>query len=158
LAVAGAGAGGAHAAPRYVDATSAQCSATAYGSAFARAAWVTFGGAAALHLSGTAAIDRAGRTVAIGDREGQVRATLESVAALLAAQGLTLADLVSVTAYVKDAETERAMERYLARAGLGAAILAVPVDLCRTDLLFEIEGVAVAPTLPSGSRPSGSRR
>ncbi len=150
LAVAGAGAQ--HAAPRYVDATSAQCSATAYGSAFARAAWVTFGGAATLHLSGTAAIDRAGRTVAVGDRDGQVRATFESVDALLTAQGLTLADLVSITAYVKDTETERAMERYLARAGLGAAILAVPVDLCRADLLFEIEGVAARPALAKGTR------
>lgn len=138
-----AGAGDSHAPPRYVDTTSAQCSATSYGSAFARAAWVNFAGASALHLSGTAAIDQAGRTVAVGDREGQVRATFESVSALLTAQGLTLADLVSITAYVKDAETERVMERYLARAGLGAAILAVPVDLCRADLLFEVEGVAV---------------
>lgn len=143
------GAGVSHKRPRYVDTTTAQCAATAYGSAFARAAWVHLGGGATLHLSGTAAIDQKGQTVAVGDRDGQVRATFESVRALLEAEGLGLADLASVTAYVKDGETERALQRYLAATPIAAAILAVPVDLCRADLLFEIEGVA---TRSAGAR------
>jgi len=123
-----------------------QNEATEYGSAFARAIEVSLGDARYIFVSGTASIDARGATVHRGDFESQARYTLEVVEALLEGAGARLAHLAQATAFIKNPDDGRTFERVLARAGLAEApIVATVADVCREDLLFEIDATAVVP-------------
>ena len=131
-----------------------QSEATEYGSAFARAIELSLGEARYIFISGTASIDEHGATVHPGDFETQARYTLEVVDALLAEAGAGLAHLAQATAFLKRPADARAFERILARAGLAdAPIVATVADVCRDDLLFEIDATAAlrAPAIASAA-------
>jgi enamine deaminase RidA (YjgF/YER057c/UK114 family) len=115
-----------------------------YGSAFSRGMSLAIGGRRTVHVSGTASIDGAGRTVHVGDREGQVLETLLCVAALLEEVGGGLANITMSTLFCKDRETLEAFRR-VTRLLRVPAFPVVPVlaDVCRPDLLVELEAVAV---------------
>jgi chorismatase len=92
-----------------------------------------------LHLSGTAAIV-GHRTVFPGDVAGQCREALRNVEALLDAPG-DLAGLDRIKVYVRRAEDVEEVRRQCLRAFPATAGVAFfVVDLCRADLLVEIEG------------------
>jgi enamine deaminase RidA (YjgF/YER057c/UK114 family) len=121
-----------------------QNEATEYGSDFARALQVVLGDARWLFVSGTAAIDGRGASVHRGDFEAQVLHTLDSVGSLLEAAGARLADVAQATAFLKDPADGPALERVLGRAGLdGLPLVPVVADVCRDELLFEIDATAV---------------
>jgi len=123
-----------------------QNEATEYGSAFARALEVSLGDARHVFVSGTASIDARGATAHRGDFESQARHALEVVGALLEGAGARLAHIAQATAFLQSPDHAGAYERVLARAGLGdAPIIATVADVCRDDLLFEIEATAVLP-------------
>ncbi|WP_241011961.1 endoribonuclease L-PSP, partial [Burkholderia sp. Ac-20392] len=118
---------------------------------FARAAaWSQGDAAPVLFVSGTASIV-GHRTVHPGDVVAQTRETVANLAAVLeqaARQGhgpFSLADL-SYRVYVRDAgdtEALAAIERVLREAvGPGVRLLVVHADVCRDDLLVEIEASA----------------
>ncbi|MCA7888722.1 endoribonuclease L-PSP [Burkholderia contaminans] len=118
---------------------------------FARAAaWSEGDAAPVLFVSGTASIV-GHRTVHHGDVVAQTRETVANLAAVLeqaARQGhgqFSLADL-SYRVYVRDAgdaEALAAIERVLRdAAGPGVRPLVVHADVCRDDLLVEIEASA----------------
>ncbi|VWB55035.1 endoribonuclease L-PSP [Burkholderia lata] len=118
---------------------------------FARAAaWPEGDAAPVLFVSGTASIV-GHRTVHHGDVVAQTRETVANLAAVLeqaARQGhgpFSLADL-SYRVYVRDAgdtEALAAIERVLREAaGSGVRPLVVHADVCRDDLLVEIEASA----------------
>jgi enamine deaminase RidA (YjgF/YER057c/UK114 family) len=121
-----------------------QNEATSYGSAFSRGVAFRYGGLESVHISGTAAIDESGRSVWLGRPSGQVKRTVGNIMTLLAMQGLALADVCSATVFIKRAEDEP-----LVREALGVLAPAVAdgvfvqADVCRPELLFEIDGVAV---------------
>jgi enamine deaminase RidA (YjgF/YER057c/UK114 family) len=121
---------------------------------FARAMAVVTGNLATIFVSGTASITRS-ETQFIGDVEGQTRQTLDNIAALIAADnfrqhgmaglGATLEDLGLARVYVKrqeDYEKTRAVCQ--ARLGDLPTVYAV-ADVCRPELLVEIEGIAFSP-------------
>jgi enamine deaminase RidA (YjgF/YER057c/UK114 family) len=123
-----------------------QNEATDYGSAFARAIEVSLDDARYIFISGTASIDDHGETIHRGDFETQVRHTLEVLEALLEGAGAGLAHLAQATAFLKNPDDGRTFERILARAGLEEApIVATVADVCRDDLLFEIDATAILP-------------
>jgi enamine deaminase RidA (YjgF/YER057c/UK114 family) len=123
-----------------------QNEATEYGSAFARAMEIVLGDARYLFVSGTASIDDHGATVHVGDFEAQARYTLEAVAALLDGAGARLSDVAQATAFLANPCDGRAFERIVDRSDLrGAPLLTTVADVCRDDLLFEIDAVAVVP-------------
>lgn len=123
-----------------------QNEATEYGSAFARAMEVVTADARYVFVSGTASIDDHGATVHRGDFETQARYTLEAVRALLEAAGAGLEDLVQGTVFLKNPGDARSFQRVVAGAGLHAVpLVATVADVCREDLLFEIDGTAVVP-------------
>jgi enamine deaminase RidA (YjgF/YER057c/UK114 family) len=129
-----------------------QNEATEYGSAFARAMEVVLGDARYVFVSGTASIDDHGATVHVGDFETQARYTLEAVEALLDGAGARLSDVCQATAFLANPCDGRAFERIVERSELRAAPLVTTVaDVCRNDLLFEIDAVAVVP-LARGAR------
>ena len=129
-----------------------QSEATEYGSAFARAMAVVLGDARYIFVSGTASIDDRGATVHAGDFGTQARYTLEAVKALLEGAGASLADVGQATAFLANPSDGRSCERIIERSGLREAPLVTTVaDVCRDDLLFEIDAIAVLP-LGRGAR------
>jgi len=129
-----------------------QSEATEYGSAFARAMEVQLEDSRLIFVSGTASIDDRGQTLHVGDFEAQTRHTLEAVSALLEGAGARLSDLRQATAFLKNPCDARAFDRILDRRGLrGVPLVTTVADVCREELLFEIDGTAVLP-LSSGAR------
>jgi enamine deaminase RidA (YjgF/YER057c/UK114 family) len=136
-----------------------QNEATEYGSAFARAMEVPLGDARYLFVSGTASIDDHGSTVHAGDFEAQVRFTLEAVEALLEGAGAGLGDVAQATAFLKNPCDARSFSRLVARSGLaGVPLVTTVADVCRGDLLFEIDATAVVPLRERRPRGGRSRR
>ena len=117
-----------------------------YGAEFSRGLRVVDANKVALHVSGTASIDEAGRTVHVGDFAAQVERMLHNIETLLAAQGATFAEVVSAVTYLKrrgDGPTLRAMFRSRGFGGFPCALVEAP--LCRPELLCETEVMAVLP-------------
>lgn len=125
--------------------TPRQGPASAYGSAFSRAVALESAQGTTIHVSGTASIDGVGRTVHLNDPEGQCLATLLNVAALLEEQGAGLRDISSATVFCKDraaCEAFRTVVRLLGVPRFPAVF--VLADVCRSDLVVEVEAVALA--------------
>jgi enamine deaminase RidA (YjgF/YER057c/UK114 family) len=120
-----------------------QKDAFAYGSAFSRGAAVRMPGATWISFSGTAAIDEAGRSCHPGDFRAQMHMTLDIVEALIAQEGASLGDICNATLFLKQPESADECRRVLRERGL-EALPGVPVvaDVCRGDLLFEMDGTA----------------
>ncbi|MCX7598344.1 MAG: Rid family hydrolase [Armatimonadetes bacterium] len=115
-----------------------------YGSAFSRAVAVVEEAGETVYVSGTAAVGCEGQSVGVGDLRQQVAHTLDSVEALIAQRGLTLDDFSNATVFIKhgcDAETVR--EVCATRAPRLLRGIFVRADICRPELLFEIDGTAV---------------
>jgi enamine deaminase RidA (YjgF/YER057c/UK114 family) len=117
-----------------------------YGSDFARGMKMVETNKVALHVSGTASIDEAGRTAHPGDFEAQADRMLVNVAALLEGQGATFGDVVSAVTYLKRPADARRLREKLRAAGFEGfpnALVAAPI--CRPELLCETEALAVLP-------------
>jgi enamine deaminase RidA (YjgF/YER057c/UK114 family) len=129
---------------RRFHATGNQRSANEYGSAFARAAVVHTPAGDTVYCSGTAAIDTAGQTCHIGDIPGQVQMTVANVDAVLRDMSCTGDDVVQAMAYCATPAVERHfVERFADQRPWPCLIL--EGDVCRNDLLFEIEVTALRP-------------
>ena len=81
-----------------------------------------------------------------GDVHKQVDLTLEVVEAILNSRGFILPDITRATAYFKQAADVRAFDRWRAARGLKSLpVVCVHGDICRDDLLFELEADAWRP-------------
>jgi enamine deaminase RidA (YjgF/YER057c/UK114 family) len=130
-----------------------QSEAFAYGSAFSRGACIREADVTHVHVSGTAAIDQRGTSLFVQDPEAQMERTFEIVGALLAQEGATLHDVCEATVFLKRPEDAPAFERVAAEQGLSEMpAVRVQADVCRGELLFEMDGIAV---LAPGRRPGG---
>jgi len=123
-----------------------QCPALEYGSSFSRAVKIESPGWRRLVVSGTASIAQDGRTLRAGETRGQIEHTLEVVHAILQAQEMDWDCAVRGIAYLKhstdlpvwkETRKERGLER--------APFITVKSDICRDDLLFELELDAARP-------------
>ncbi|MHC4779353.1 MAG: RidA family protein [Planctomycetota bacterium] len=127
--------------------SSRQGSAADYGSSFSRAMSVQVGGLDMIFVSGTASIDPSGASIHIGDAEAQILETLKCISDLLGIRGATLKDIHLATLFGK---TQEVLDMYprVARDGGMEGFPAVPVvaDVCRDDLLVEIEALATVPS------------
>jgi len=121
-----------------------QNEAYSYGSAFARGLVVGFDGAETAYISGTASIDENGDSIHIGDLDKQVLRTIENIAALIGTRGFTLDDVAVATLFVKHGQDAVRVRELLSEHGgaMKHGVL-VAADVCRHDLLFEIDGLAV---------------
>jgi enamine deaminase RidA (YjgF/YER057c/UK114 family) len=121
-----------------------QCPAPAYGSSFSRAMEISSAVGRRLFISGTASIAPGGKTVWVGDVHKQVELTMDVVAALLRSRGFTLADLNCATAYFRHATDAQVFTEWLAANHLAnMPVVSAQCDVCRDDLLFELEAEAV---------------
>ena len=121
--------------------------APSYGSSFSRAVEVETPDHRRLYVSGTASIDRDGKTVFVGDCAAQVRRTMEVVQAILESRGMDWSDVVRSLAYFKQPEDAPLFGRYVADAALPRfPAIVLGNGICRDDLLFEIEVDAIKPS------------
>lgn len=90
-------------------------------------------------VSGTSSV-LGHRTVHAGDVAAQLDETLENISVVLAQTGRTLADVISAKTYIRNVEDYELIAAKL--RGVLPANLYLQADICRADLLLEIECVA----------------
>lgn len=117
-----------------------QCPAPAYGSTFSRAMEINSGGRRRLLVSGTASIAPGGESVWPGDPVRQIDLSMDVIEAILRSRQLEFTDVVRATAYFKHAGDLIHFQNWLLAHGL-EKMPYVPMhcDVCRDDLLFELE-------------------
>ena len=117
-----------------------QGEAWAYGSSFSRGMTLELGPRRLSTISGTASIGPRGRTLHVGDPTAQIQETLANIRSLLDIAGLTGHDGLW-TMYFKNEAVWQAW-RALVDGGVEPAppgAVAIYGDVCRDDLLFEVE-------------------
>ncbi len=121
-----------------------QCPALDYKSSFARAVEIDQPGSRLLTISGTASIEPGGATVHLDDCAKQIELTMEVVHEILKSRDMDWADTSRAIAYFKDINEAHLLEKYCLEHGLPELPVAIShADVCRHDLLFEIELDAV---------------
>lgn len=122
-----------------------QCSALDYRSSFSRAAEIVTPEGRLVFVSGTASIEPGGATAHVGDPKRQIDLTMDVVAAILATRKMDFRDATRAIAYIKRPEDRPLWQAWLTAHGLPSDFAQeVIADVCRDDLLFEIELDAVA--------------
>ena len=121
-----------------------QCSARKYGSCFSRAVTIAGSGLERLLISGTASIERGGRSAHTGDIRRQIGLTMDVVEAILRSRGMHWTDVSRATAYFKDPADSPRFGEWCVTHDVVLPALLVQADICREELLFEIEIDALA--------------
>jgi enamine deaminase RidA (YjgF/YER057c/UK114 family) len=122
-----------------------------YGGAFTRGLRVDLpGGITHLLISGTASVSENGDTLYPGDFRAQCWRTFHNVAKLLESEGATWEDVVRTTCYLRDIERDyvqfnNVRTEFYNALGLDPypASTGVQAHICRSDLLVEIEALAI---------------
>ncbi|MHC4462320.1 MAG: Rid family hydrolase [Planctomycetota bacterium] len=126
---------------QYLQAVGKQQCALEYGSAFSRASRAITPAGETVFVSGTASIDASGATTNIGDAAGQINTTIENVRAVLKDMHCRDDDVVQVVAYCKTTDVEKIFNNV--KDTLPWPWVTVICDICRPELLFEIEATAM---------------
>jgi enamine deaminase RidA (YjgF/YER057c/UK114 family) len=135
-----------------------QCPPPAYGSSFSRAMELSSATGRRLLISGTASIAPGGETLWPGAACQQVAQTMQVVEAILRSRGLGISDLTRATAYFKHRADVQAFTEWCAARGLRSQPVAlVQCDLCRDDLLFELEADAWSSTARPAAASAAAR-
>lgn len=120
--------------------------APSYGSSFSRALEAKFFDHRKLYVSGTASIDADGKSVHERDVSKQIELTMQVVAAILESRKAEWDHVSRAVAYFKNMKDAAAFDAYCKKAGIPRLPVAVAhSDICRDELLFEIEVDAVIP-------------
>mgnify|MGYP001627459057 CR=1 FL=1 len=122
-----------------------QCPAPAYGSSFSRAMELKVGTTRQLLISGTASIHPGGETAWVGNPARQVAMTMKVITAILHSRSMDWRDVTRAIAYCKHPAYRRHFDAWCAAHGLELPVIAVHCDICRDDLLFELELDAAVP-------------
>lgn len=118
-----------------------------YKSSFSRAVELAFPTHRALYISGTASIAPDGKTVHQDDPGAQIELTMDVINALLRSRDMEWSDLFRGIVYFKDMAHRPLFEECCRARNIPGFPLAVShADVCRHDLLFEIEVDAVRAT------------
>jgi enamine deaminase RidA (YjgF/YER057c/UK114 family) len=136
---------------RAISAPSVLNEAGDYGSAFTRGLRVDLpGGVTHLLISGTASVGENGETLYPGDFRAQLWRTYHNLTALLKSEGATWHDIVRTTCYIRDIERDydefnRVRNEFFRALGLNPfpASTGIQARICRSDLLVEIEAMAI---------------
>ena len=122
-----------------------QCPAVDYKSSFSRAVEITLSDHRRLYISGTASIADNGKTAHIGNVEKQIARTMKVVQAILESCKMTWDNTSRAIAYFKNIDNLPLLDKYCSKNSLPPMpIAAAHGEICRENLLFEIEIDAVA--------------
>lgn len=117
-----------------------QCPALDYGSSFNRAVEFETDDHRRIYVSGTASIAPEGHTDFVDDIEGQIAKTMEVIHAILESREMDWKDACRVIAYFKESAHFDLFPKYREEQGIPELPIAyVKDDICRDDLLFEVE-------------------
>jgi len=121
-----------------------QCPALDYKSSFNRAVEISFPGYRQLLVSGTASIDENGQSAHLDNAKAQIDLTMRVIKEILKSRGMDWKNLTRGIAYFKNRADEILWEDWCAANDMPRFSLAFShADVCRDDLLFEIEVDAV---------------
>jgi enamine deaminase RidA (YjgF/YER057c/UK114 family) len=124
-----------------------QCPAPTYGSSFCRAMEIGSASGRNLLVSGTSSIAPHGETLWKGNVHKQVELSMEVVEAILHSRDFTFSDLTRAVAYFRRRSDVRAFADWCAKRGIRSLpVVMARCDLCRDDLLFELEADAWKPS------------
>jgi enamine deaminase RidA (YjgF/YER057c/UK114 family) len=127
----------------YLPAIGKQQCAFNYGSAFSRASRAITSAGRTVFVSGTAAVDKTGATTNVGDPLGQINAAIDNVRAVFNDTNCRDEDVVQTVAYCKTTEVEKLFNRR--KKDISWPWVTLVCDICRPDLLFEIEATVCLP-------------
>lgn len=123
-------------------------------SAFSRGMRIDIGHTAILLISGTASIDEYGVSLHKGDFKAQCRRAFENVKALLEAEGASWNDIVRTSCYMRDIDRDyddfnEVRTAFFKEEGLDPvpASTGIQAKLCRPELLYEMEAIAIFSTV-----------
>ncbi|KUG22847.1 putative translation initiation inhibitor [hydrocarbon metagenome] len=118
---------------------------TNYGKLFSRAVIIEFPRSKLLFISGTASIDKTGTSVYVGDFKGQMEFTLEIISAIMRQFRCDFSNIVQAAIYLKREKDMNQCLNIIDHAGFprDRSLFQVGVDVCRDDLLCEIEATAI---------------
>jgi len=117
-----------------------QCPALKYGSSFNRAVAVSQPHCNRVTVSGTASIEPGGETAYLDDVPGQIDLTMRVVEAILAQKDMNWSNVTRAIAYFKCARHHQDYVKYRDENGIpDMPAIITENDICRHDLLFEIE-------------------
>ena len=120
-----------------------------YNRSFSRGVKVGFSELTLLFISGTASIDKRGKTFCPGDFLAQVKRTFDNLTALLRSEKAGWHDVVQTRCYLKNMQLyEKFNEhrnRFYKKLKLQPfpASVCIEATLCRPELLVEIEAIAI---------------
>lgn len=121
-----------------------QCPAIDYKSSFSRAVEVALSDHRRIYISGTASIHPGGKSAHIDDVPKQIALTMEVAQAILESRDMGWQDTNRAIAYFKDMASVPVLEDYCKSKNLPYIPFAYShADICRDDLLFEIEVDAI---------------
>ena len=119
-----------------------------YGAAFSRGMRMTLPETTYLFISGTASVDEQGATVHLADIRPQIDRMLVNIEELLRPHNATWGDLTQATTYLKSADYQDVFRELCVEHGLAEAPnTIVEADVCRPNLLCEMEAIAIIPTV-----------
>jgi enamine deaminase RidA (YjgF/YER057c/UK114 family) len=118
---------------------------------FSRAIKITLGNADLLFISGTASVGPHKETLFFDDFEKQARQAYQNIENILKSEGLELSDVVKWTVFLRDMQYydrfERVRSAVFSEKGIKRenfpASTAVQAEICRKELLIEMEAIAV---------------
>jgi len=115
-----------------------------YYSAFSRGLLIIEPEVSELQVSGTAAINEEGKSLYPDDIRGQIDYTFNAVDALIRLENVSLEDICAATVFVKRPEDIRIFQEMAGSRGLeDFPCVCVVADICRKELLFEIDAEIV---------------
>lgn len=120
-----------------------------YDKSFSRGISVDLGKVRFLFISGTASIDKKGKTFCPGDFLAQTKRTFDNLTALLKSEKSSWQDVVQTRCYLKDMRDYDGFNdfrnRFYRKQRLKPfpASVCIEANLCRTELLVEIEAIAI---------------
>jgi enamine deaminase RidA (YjgF/YER057c/UK114 family) len=118
----------------------AQPEALTYGSAFSRGTLIRQPDISLIQVSGTAAIDEQGQSLYPGEVRAQIDCTFDKIAALIGQEGASLENIVAACVFVKRPEDALVYQERAAARGLeNLPAIVMVADICREELLFEID-------------------
>ena len=117
-----------------------QCSALDYRSSFSRAAELLHPNFRYLLISGTAGIEQKGETAFVGNPVCQINLALDVIEAILKSREMDWSDALRAVAYFKDISIVPEFLKIAEKRELcGLPCIFVQADVCRDDLIFEME-------------------
>lgn len=130
-----------------------------YNKSFSRGIRISLGDLTILFISGTASVDKKGKTYSPGNFLAQTKRTFNNLAALLESEGVTWHDVAQTRCYLKDMRDydifNEVRNWFYKKQSLSPfpASVCIEANLCRSELLVEIEAIVIIKTKNKNRNP-----